>query len=221
MNIRGIRAASAALFRTRATVLVAVPALAAGGLLAIGAPAAYAAPDCSVTAIAASINMLAEQAGDANQQLSSLDSRSSAQQVQAAGAALSMQLSGITDGLYGDADSLSGCPPLGDADAEAVTDAFSNAVGATEALLSTIGQKHDIFAQFLLTAPIAGQLRNLEGAVDTYASMLSDLAPSQAGKIVSIQDRIDNALARVISQYEQICIPSPLYPVIPPICVSV
>jgi hypothetical protein len=82
-----------------------------------------------------------------------------------------------------------------------------------------IGQ-HNIFAQFGVTAPIAQALRSLEAATDSYASTLQGIAPSQANDIANSKAQLDIALSNAISTYEQICIPSPLYPTLQPICVG-
>jgi hypothetical protein len=220
MSIRIIRAASAALLRARTAALVAVPALAAAGVLATGAPAAYAAPDCDVTTIVANINLLAGQAVSANAGLSGVTLASSPQQVQAAASALTGQLSQMASGLSASGASLSGCPPLSVADAKTAADAFSNAANLTSTLLSTINEKHDIFAQFGVTAPITNALRQLEDTADSYAFTLAGVAPSQANEITSSQQQLDTSLGNSISLYQQLCIPSPLYPTLKPICIS-
>jgi hypothetical protein len=220
MSIRRIRPTSVALFRIRAAALVVVPALAASGLLAIGNPAAYAAPSCGITVIVANINAFTSQAGAANLALGGISFTSDGRQVQTAANSLAGQLNEMASGLATAADGLSGCGALSAADAQTAATAFSNAVSAAGALLSTIGEKHDIFAQFGSTAPIASALRQLEDTFDSYAAALAGVATSQANNITSSQQQADASLGNAISLYEQICIPTPLYPTLKPICVS-
>lgn len=220
MSIRRIRPASAARLGIRAAALAAVPALAAAGLLAAGTTAAYAAPSCGVSAIVANINAFATQAGNANQQLGSLSFSSGPGQVQSAALSLASQLNEMANGLSADASDLGGCSALSAADAQTAADAFSNAADATGALLATIIQKRDIFAQFGVMPPILNALRQFEGAADSYSSALAGVAPAQSSRIIGIQDGVDVSLGNAISRYSEICIPSPLYPTLKPICVS-
>ncbi len=126
----------------------------------------------------------------------------------------------MASGLSAAGADISGCGALSSADAQSAANAFSNAASATGALLSTISEKHDIFAQFGVTPPITSTLRQLEDVVDSYASTLGQVAASQASNIRSIQNQLDTSLGNTISLYEQLCIPSPLYPTLKPICVS-
>ncbi len=219
MRIRGILT-SAALLRIRAAALVVVPALAAGGLLATGNSAAYAAPTCGITAIVANINVFAGQATNANGGLGGISFTSGPGQVQTAASTLAGQLDDMAGGLSAAAADLNGCGALNAADAQSAANAFSNAASTTGALLSTISEKHPIFAQFGVTPPITSTLRQLEDVVDSYAFALGQVATSQANNIASTQGQLDTSLGNTISLYEQLCIPSPLYPTLKPICIS-
>lgn len=220
MSIRKIRPTSAVRLRTRVAALVAVPALAAGGLLAAGNAVAYAAPNCGIGTIVGNINTVAAQADDLNQALSNIDFNSSSSQVSAAGNSLTAQLSTLNSELSDDANDLSQCGSLSTADAKTAAKAFSDAAGVIGALLSTTTEKHSIFAQFGFTTQIAARLRNFEAAFDTYSFSLTDAASSQAGSISSNQNQVDASLENAIATYQQICIPSPLYPTVKPICIS-
>jgi hypothetical protein len=222
MIIRRIRPNSAAQVRIRVAALMAVPALAAGGLLAIGNPVAEAAPAaaCGITTIVTNINAIGDQADVANQILGGLSTTSPPYQVFDAQSTLSAQLNDLSSALAGYANDLSGCAPLSAADAQTAAQAFSNAASSITSLLSTISSKHNIFAQYGVTAPIASGLRQFEGAFDQYAYTLADVATSQAGSISSSQNQVDTALGNAINLYQQLCIPSPLYPTIMPVCIS-
>ncbi|KAF7358232.1 hypothetical protein MVEN_00872000 [Mycena venus] len=106
--------------------------------------------------------------------------------------------------------------------------ALDNFVGVHQAFLATIIGKHSIFAQFQVTAPIAAILRNLEVIIDSFAFALIDVIPQEArraiqpqlGTVSSDQSALDTALENTITTYDEICIPSPLYPIELPSCVS-
>jgi len=222
MIIRRIRPHSAARLRIRVAALVAVPALAAGGLLAIGNPAADAAPTaaCGITTIVTNINAIGDQADVANQILGNLSTTSPLYQVFDAQSTLSAQLNDLASALAGYANDLSGCAPLSAADAKTAAQAFSKAASSITSLASTISGKHDIFAQFGVTAPIANSLRQFEGAFDQYAFTLVDVAASQSNSITSSLNQVETSLDNAISLYQELCIPSPLYPTIMPVCIS-
>ncbi|KAF7359741.1 hypothetical protein MVEN_00698800 [Mycena venus] len=106
--------------------------------------------------------------------------------------------------------------------------ALDNFVAVHQAFLATVIGKHSIFAQFQVTAPIAAVLRSLEAAIDSLAFALIDLIPQQArraiepqlGTVSSDQAALDTAVGNTISTYAQVCIPSPLYPIVLPVCTS-
>ncbi|KAF7368099.1 UVI-1 protein [Mycena sanguinolenta] len=106
--------------------------------------------------------------------------------------------------------------------------ALDNFVAVHQAFLSTIIGKHSIFAQFQVTAPIADVLRNLEVIIDSFAFSLIAVIPEEArraiqpqlGTVSSDQSALDTAVGNTITVYDEICIPSSLYPVILPSCVS-
>jgi large exoprotein involved in heme utilization and adhesion len=135
-GMRRIRAASASPLHARTAALLAVPALAAGCLLAATAPAAYAAPACPTAAtVTADIGTVTSTAGN-------------------------------------------------------------------------------------LTAPIADSLRYLENNFDSFSNALVEVAPAQSSGITDDTSSADQSMGNAISLYEKLCIPSPLYPIVPPICVG-
>jgi hypothetical protein len=120
-----------------------------------------------------------------------------------------------------DTTALDGCPaPLSSADSQTVTAAFRSLTGATQRMLAILTGKHAIFAQFGVTAPIASSLRALEAALDSYTYALISVAASQQGAITNSKDSVDSSLGDAITRYGQICIPSPLYPTLMPVCVG-
>ena len=158
-------------------------------------------------------------AGDLSSLLGGLSQNASPSQVQAASEATSTGLNTMISDLSADAADLSGCA-LNAADSQTVASAFSDLGSVTQQLLSTLTGKHVVFAQFGRTAPIANSLRGLESVSDSYASALASAAPSQASAIANVQDSVDNSLGNTITVYQQLCIPSPLYPDLPPICIT-
>ncbi|KAF7368103.1 hypothetical protein MSAN_00876500 [Mycena sanguinolenta] len=106
--------------------------------------------------------------------------------------------------------------------------ALDNFVAVHQAFLATIISKHSIFAQFQVTAPIAAVLRNLEIIIDSFAFALIDVIPQDArravqpqlGTVSSDKSALDTAVGDTITVYDEICIPSSLYPVVLPTCVS-
>ena len=47
-----------------------------------------------------------------------------------------------------------------------------------------------------------------------------NLIPTRKGDVTDDKNSLDSSVKNAISKYEQICIPSILYPTIPPICAS-
>ena len=210
MNIRTIRTRAAAL---------ALPALAAGGLLTAIAPAAHAATDCLATAQSGTA-LLGSQAAKTNTTLAALNTASTPQQALATAQSVVTDLNVLSDGLATTVVALSGCPALNASDSQTVAAGYADAGDTAQAMLSTLIAKHVVFAQFGTTGPIAASLRQLEGASDSYSFTIAELAPSQQTAITATGTQLGNAVANDVSQYEQICIPSPLYPAVQPICIS-
>ncbi|KAF7372706.1 hypothetical protein MSAN_00475900 [Mycena sanguinolenta] len=106
--------------------------------------------------------------------------------------------------------------------------ALDNLVVVDQAFCATVIGKHLIFAQFQVTAPIAAVLRSLEAALDSFAFALIDVVPEQAlraterllGSISSDQAALDTAVGNTVTTYNEACVPSPLYPIMLPVCSS-
>lgn len=190
------------------------------GTTVLSAGAADAATCPTASQIVTDINTITSEAGGINSTLSPLTSNSAPGTVQSAGQFTGTGLNSMSSDFSVDTDTLSGCSALGTADSTSVANAFDSLAGTTNQMLSTLVRVHPIFAQYGLTAPIAAALRSLEGSSDSYALALATVAPSQQGAITSDQSSIDTNLNSAITTYEQICIPSPLYPIVPPVCVS-
>jgi Hydrophobic surface binding protein A len=122
--------------------------------------------------------------------------------------------------LSADTTASSGCSALSSADSQTVADAFGSLTAVTQQMLSTLIGKHSIFAQFGVTAPVTSSLQSLEAALDSFTFALTAVAPSQQGAITTGKDSVDTPLGKAIAVYGEICIPSPLYPSVPPVCVG-
>lgn len=190
------------------------------GTTVVSADAAHAATCPTASQIVSDLNSIEASAGSVNRQLSALSSSSSPGNVQSAAQATTAGLGTMSSDLTADADALNGCPALNSTDSQTVVSSFDGLVGTTTQTLNTLTGKHPIFAQFLQTAPIAASLRHLEAAFDSYSFALVAAVSSQQDAITRDQNNLDAALSNTISTYTQVCIPSPLYPIVPPVCVS-
>ncbi|KAJ7094781.1 hypothetical protein C8R44DRAFT_749368 [Mycena epipterygia] len=119
-----------------------------------------------------------------------------------------------------DMTAMQATPPFVGVICTPIVNALVTFVEVHQALLSTVIGKHSIFAQFGATAPIAAILRTLEGAIDALAFGLIDLIPCASDTVKMGQGMLDASVTNSINLYGQLCIPSPLYPVLQPICVS-
>ena len=155
-----------------------------------------------------------------NTQLAGLSTSSNPAAVRSAARSTTSGPNTMSNELNADATALRECPALNSTDSQTVADAFDTLANGTNRVLSTLMGKHSPFAQFGGTAPITSALRSLEGSVDGYSFALTAAAPSQSKAISSDQGSLDASLSNAITVYEQLCIPSPLYPTIPPVCVS-
>ncbi|EPS38615.1 hypothetical protein H072_7595 [Dactylellina haptotyla CBS 200.50] len=79
--------------------------------------------------------------------------------------------------------------------------------------------KHYVFAQFSLTGQIMVHLRRLENAIDSLVSTLIQLVPKSSDSFTIEKVVLDPDIDTAITEFTQICIPSPLYPIVLPICV--
>ena len=207
------RLASAAL----TTCLVAMGAV---GTTVLSAGAADAATCPTAGQIVTDINATATVAGDLTSQLFPLSKNSSPSDVQSAAQSTANGLNTMSNELSTDTSALNGCPALSSSDSTSVANAFDSLASTTNQTLNTLIGDHPIFAQYGLTAPITSSLRTLEAAFDSYAFTLVTVAPSQQGPVTDDQNSVNTSLDNAITTYSQLCIPSPLYPILKPICVT-
>lgn len=210
---RARKLASAALTASLVTV-------GAVGTTALSAGAAHAATCPTASQMVTDINAITSVAGGVKSQLGTLTSTSSPGTVQSVAQSTANGLNTMSSEFGADANDLAGCPALNSADSTSVANAFDGLANTTNQTLSTLIGVHPIFAQYGLTAPIATSLRNLEATLDSYAFALLAVAPSQQGPIADDQNSVDTSSGDAITIYDQLCIPSPLYPTLKPICVS-
>jgi hypothetical protein len=191
------------------------------GATVLSAGAAQAAACPTASQIVTDINAVTSVAGDLNAQLGTLGRNSGSGDVQSVAQSTTSGLAAISNDLNQDASALNGCSALGSADSAGVANAFDGLAAATNQMLSTLTRDQPVFAQFGQTAPITSALRSLEGTFDSYAYALVSVAPSQQGAIASDQSSVETSLGDEITLYSQICIPSPLYPTLQPLCIAV
>ncbi|KAJ7469590.1 hypothetical protein FB451DRAFT_1038703 [Mycena latifolia] len=129
----------------------------------------------------------------------------------------------IINALGQDANTLQGQTPFDATDATPVADAFHTVCPlcpVQQALLSNIIGKHNMFAQYGQSAPVAAVLRGLEAAADSFAFALIAVIPSEASSAKSDYESLASSIESAISLYQQVCVPSPLYPSVAPVCVG-
>jgi Hydrophobic surface binding protein A len=190
------------------------------GATALTASTAHAGSCPTTSQIVTDINAIASGAGVLNSQLAALTRSSSPSEVQSRAQSTAEGLNTMSNELTADVSDFGGCPDQGSADSRTVADAFASLAGATQKMLGPLTGDHPLFAQFGVTAPIASSLRALEAALDSYAYALLAVAPSQQGAIAGGQSSVNDSLGNAIGLYGQICIPSPLYPTVQPVCVG-
>lgn len=210
--------------RKLASAALTASLVAAGGIgtTVLSAAAAHAGTCPTASQIVTSINAIASAARTLNARLDALTPSSSPRDGQSAAQSTAAGLNTMVTDFSADTTALSGCPaPLSSADSQTVTAALRSLTTVTQPMLTTLTGKHPIFAQFGATAPIASSLRALEAALDSYTYALISVAPSQQGAITTSKDSVDSSLSNAITRYDQICIPTPLYPTLMPICVGI
>jgi Hydrophobic surface binding protein A len=190
------------------------------GATVLSAGAAHAATCPTASQIVTDINAIASQAGGITSQLGTLTSNSSPSSIQSVAQSTTAGLDTMSGRLAAGTDALNGCPALGSADSKTVANAFDGLANNTNQMLSALIGKHPVFAQFGLTAPITNSLRNLEGTLDTYTFALISVVPSQQNAVTNDRDSVGTSLDNAITVYQQLCIPSPLYPNLQPICIA-
>lgn len=208
--------------RKLASAALTAGLIAAGGLGAtvLSASAAHAAACPTASQIVTGINAAATATANLESRLSPLSTSSRGSDVQLAARSTTDALNALTNDYNTQASALNGCPALSTSGAQSVAQAFDNLANVNLAMLATLTGKHAIFAQFTVTAPINASLRSLEAGFDADALALLGVAPSQQDAISADYNNITNGLDNTINTYNQVCIPSPLYPIILPVCTS-
>ncbi|KAJ7101765.1 hypothetical protein C8R44DRAFT_747208 [Mycena epipterygia] len=167
----------------------------------------------------ANIRQLTTVSSTINSALVPLGSTSTVIQITAAFQICVQGFTTIVNTITTDVSLMSASPPLTGA-CDAIVVALVDFVRVHQALLATVFGKHSIAAQFGLTAPIAEVLQLLEAAIDSLAYALILFIPCAKDTVVMGQTQLDASVQTSITLYQQICIPSLLYPYLPPICVA-
>ncbi|KAJ7196433.1 hypothetical protein GGX14DRAFT_575000 [Mycena pura] len=126
----------------------------------------------------------------------------------------------IVNALRADVPAMQATPPFDDVAAQPIVDALDNFVQIHQALLATVIGKHSIFSQFGVTAPITAIPRSHEAVIDSFAFAMIDLIPTRSSDVKNDKNQLDTSVGNTISLYEQLCIPSLLYPALLPICIA-
>jgi hypothetical protein len=54
--------------------------------------------------------------------------------------------------------------------------------------------------------------------IQAFALAMINLIPTQTEMVKSGKSGLDKSVAKDITQYKQICVPTPLYPIVLPVC---
>ncbi|KIM37084.1 hypothetical protein M413DRAFT_423938 [Hebeloma cylindrosporum] len=119
----------------------------------------------------------------------------------------------IINQINGFVTAVQATPPFSDDEASPVDDKLADVI-----LMSTLVGKHSIFAQFALTVRIASTLRPLDSSLESLSFALIDLLPTRKDHVDEAKDKFSASTAAASTKYDQFCIPSPLYPVVAPVC---
>ncbi|KAH9035232.1 hypothetical protein EDB85DRAFT_2288783 [Lactarius pseudohatsudake] len=176
-------------------------------------------PDQIVT----NVNIVTQVSKDANDLLSQLSPSTPPSQLPALVPDISQKLAKdfqiIISNITADITATQATSPFVDCPAAAAVIVVAlKFVTVHQTLLSTVIGKHAFFAQFGVTAPILAALRALEAIIDKFADSMIDLISCANGPVTKDQDDLDKSVGDTINQYKQFCIPSPLYPLLQPIC---
>ncbi|KAF7358231.1 hypothetical protein MVEN_00871900 [Mycena venus] len=191
----------------------------------------------TATQIVAGINLVSNISQNSNNVLSPLSTSTDGATVQTMSQTLVNNFNTIINDVSALTTGLEATPPIEVTEANhsrrqtagsTIVAALDNFVAVHQAFLATVIGKHSIFAQFQVTAPIAAVLRSLEAQIDSFAFALINVIPQNArraiepqlGSITSDQSALDTAVGNTVTTYSQTCIPSPLYPIILPVCTS-
>ncbi|KAF7368102.1 hypothetical protein MSAN_00876400 [Mycena sanguinolenta] len=187
--------------------------------------------------IVAGINLVSNISQNTNDVLSPLSTSTDGATVSSMSQTLVNNFNTIINTVGTLTTGLEGTPPIDVTEADhsrrqtagaTIVAALDNFVAVHQALLATVIGKHSIFAQFQVTAPIAAVLRSLEAQIDSFAFALINVIPQEArraiepqlGTVTSDKTALDTAVGNTVTTYNEVCVPSPLYPIILPVCSS-
>lgn len=197
-----------------------IAAVASVAFISQGAVSALT-PDQIVT----NVGIVTQVSKDANDLLSQLSPSIPVSQLPALVPDISQKLAKyfqiIVSNITADITAMDGTSPFVDCPAAAsvIVASLKDFVTVHQVLLSTVIGKHSFFAQFGVTAPILGALNALEAIIDKFAISMINLISCASGPVTKDQDDLDKSVGDTINQYQKLCIPSPLYPIVPPVCV--
>ncbi|KDR84335.1 hypothetical protein GALMADRAFT_1340639 [Galerina marginata CBS 339.88] len=167
--------------------------------------------------VVVNVNIVTSVSANLNSVLTGLTVSTSPQTVATIAKTTVTDFQTIITNLAGDVTAMEATPPFADGVTQPVVDALTD---VHQLLLSTVIGKHGIFAQFGATAPIAAILSSLEAGIDSFAFAMIALIPTRNADVTGDQNSLDTSVGNTIALYQQICIPSLLFPALMPICVS-
>lgn len=183
----------------------------------------------TVEGVADDLSTVASASLAAENVLIPITTSSSKSDVQTAAEEVDTSITTITNDLTSYTNAMEATSPFPVTDCTAAQDiinAQKRFVGIHESFLSQLVEKHPIFAEFLLAVDLAGEfvtpLEDLKGAFDLFAAALANLLSNcdYTSILQELQDDFDGSVSDAISTYQQICVPSPLWPSVPPLCAS-
>ncbi|KAJ6452621.1 hypothetical protein C8R45DRAFT_847617 [Mycena sanguinolenta] len=170
------------------------------------------------TQVVAAINLVTQISANTNLAIIMLTTSTPGDQVQTGSMTLVNNLNTIINDISADTSAIEATPPFTDNLADPVVAALDNVIPASSTTAVDVNQKHPIFAQFTVTAPIAAVLPRLEATIDAFASAMIDLIPTRESDVTSDKSSLDASVENTITVYAQVCIPSPFYPTVLPFC---
>ncbi|KAF7343079.1 hypothetical protein MVEN_01738300 [Mycena venus] len=169
--------------------------------------------------IVAAINLVTNISQNSNDVLTPLSTSTAGDQVQVTSQTLVNNINMIISNIAADVTAIEATLPFPpEVPGGAIVAALDNFVAVHQAFLATVTGKHSIFAQFQVTAPIAAILRSLEATIDSLGSALINVILDEVDAISANQAKLDVAVGNTLTTYEETCVPSPLYPIVLPVC---
>ncbi|KAK6526570.1 hypothetical protein TWF694_005152 [Orbilia ellipsospora] len=168
----------------------------------------------------ADIDVLTALSTSAMNHLSSLTPSNNPGQVSDQAQTLITNMNTMTRDASGDTMDTAGTTKFSDADATLILTSLDAFTTAHQSFLTTVIKKHLIFAQFGMTAPIAAVFRQWEAAMDAFGFTMQDAFPESGSSGLSKDlAALHNSIENTVTTYAQVCVPSPLYPTVQPVCI--